>query len=85
MSTDMPTAMKNSPSSRPLNGSMSASTSWRYSESASSRPAMKAPSAIDSPAASISSVDTITSSRLVAVKISLLPEDATTRNTGRSR
>ncbi|MCK7496163.1 MAG: hypothetical protein MZW92_38440 [Comamonadaceae bacterium] len=46
----MPTEMKNSPSSRPLNGSMSVSSAWRYSELASSTPARKAPSAIDRPA-----------------------------------
>ena len=41
----MPTEMKNSPMSSPLKGSMSASSSCRYSESASSTPAMNAPSA----------------------------------------
>ena len=45
----MPTAMKNRPSSKPLNGSMSVSSSRRYSLSASSTPARKAPSAIDRP------------------------------------
>ena len=48
-SRPMPTDTKNSPSSRPLKGSTVLSTSLRYSVSASSRPAMKAPSAIDSP------------------------------------
>ena len=52
----MPTAMKNSPSSRPLKGSMSASSSWRNSDSASSTPAMKAPSEADSPARSASAI-----------------------------
>ena len=37
----MPTAMKNRPSSKPLKGSMSASSSLRYSLSASSTPARK--------------------------------------------
>ena len=48
-SIDAPTAMKNSPSSRPLNGSMSLSSSWRYSLSASTTPARKVPSAGDRP------------------------------------
>ena len=39
----MPTAMKKSPSSSPLNGSMSSSSSWRYSLSASITPATNAP------------------------------------------
>jgi hypothetical protein len=47
---DMPTAMKKSPMSRPLNGSMSVSSACRYSELARSTPAKKAPSAIDTPA-----------------------------------
>jgi hypothetical protein len=50
----MPTAMKNRPSSRPLKGSMSVSSSRRYSLSASSTPARKAPSAIDRPTHCIS-------------------------------
>ena len=45
----MPTAMKNRPSSRPLNGSICASSSWRNSESASSTPARNAPRPIDQP------------------------------------
>ena len=49
----MPTAMKNSPSSRPLKGSMSVSSSARNSLSASSTPAKKAPSAMDRPICSI--------------------------------
>ena len=66
----MPTAMKNRPSSRPLNGSMSSSSSWRYSESASSTPARKAPSAIDRPTISISAAMPITSSSEKPTKIS---------------
>ena len=49
-SIDMPTVMKNRPTSKPLNGAMSISTWWRYSVSDSSTPARKAPSAVDSPA-----------------------------------
>ena len=66
----MPTAMKNRPSSRPLNGSMSVSSSRRYSLSASSTPARKAPSAIDRPTACISAAVATTSSSDAAVKIS---------------
>ncbi len=44
------TDMKNKPMSKPLNGSMLIRTSWRYSVSASSKPARNAPRAIDRPA-----------------------------------
>ncbi|MNR13440.1 hypothetical protein D3C85_1298470 [compost metagenome] len=81
----MPTLMKNRPSSRPLNGSIWASSSWRYSESASSRPAMKAPRAMDTPASSISQAVPITTSSEVAVETSFNPAFSTMRNTGRSR
>ena len=62
--------MKNSPSSRPLNGSMSSSSSWRYSLSASITPARKAPSAIDRPTACISAAMPMTSSSETPTKIS---------------
>ncbi|MNP76961.1 hypothetical protein D3C76_1742960 [compost metagenome] len=81
----MPTLMKNRPSSRPLNGSICASSSWRYSESASSRPARKAPRAMEIPAIPISHAVPITTSNAVAVDTSGKPLLATTRNTGRSR
>ena len=42
-----PTVMKKSPSSRPLKGAMSDSSSWRNSELASTTPARKVPSAGD--------------------------------------
>ena len=83
-STLMPTAMKNSPSSRPLNGSTAASISWRYSDSASSTPPRKAPSAIDRPACSKASAITSTRSRANAVKISRSRVRAMWRNTGRA-
>lgn len=54
-------------------------------ESANNTPARKAPKAIDRPAMSISKVATMTSIRLVAAKMSWLPEAATQRKTGRSR
>ena len=76
----MPTAMKNSPSSRPLNGSISASSACRYSDSASSTPARKAPSAIDRPTACISSAVTTTVSSVIAVKASRMPLAATSRS-----
>ncbi len=81
----MPTAMKKSPSSRPLNGAMSVSSACRYSELASSTPARKAPSAIESPASAISSAMPNTSSSANAVKISRTPDTAIRRITGRVR
>ena len=80
----MPTAMKNRPSSSPLNGSTAASISWRYSDSASSTPPRNAPSAIDSPACSKASAITSTRSRAKAVKISRRRVRAMWRNTGRA-
>ena len=50
MSMVIPTVMKNRPISRPLNGARSISIWWRYSVSDSSRPARKAPSAVERPA-----------------------------------
>ena len=79
----MPTAMKNSPSNRPLNGSRSVSSSRRYSLSASSTPARKAPSAIDSPTACISAAVATTSSSDAAVKISGVRLRAIQRSEGR--
>ena len=75
----MPTAMKKSPSSSPSNGAMSASIWWRYSESASSAPAMKAPSAADSPAASMTSATPTTVRSALAVIASRTPVAATSR------
>ena len=83
-SMEAPTAMKNSPSSRPLNGSMSLSSSWRYSLLASTTPARKVPSAGDSPTAVISSAMPITSSSAAAVKISRSRVRAIWRKTGPS-
>ena len=48
-STLIPTVMKNSPSSRPRKGWMSAATWWRYSVSASSIPATNPPMPSDRP------------------------------------
>ena len=63
----MPTAMKNRPSSGPLKGSMSVSSSRRYSLSASST-ARKAPSAMDMPTSCISAAMATTSSSAAAVQ-----------------
>ncbi len=84
-SADIPTAMKNRPSSRPLNGSMLASRSWRYSESASSTPARNAPSAIDSPATCMSSDVLMTTRSALAVESSWLRASAMKRKAGRTR
>jgi len=81
----MPTAMKNSPSSSPLNGSMSISSSCRYSDSASITPARNEPSAIDSPRLSMSAATPSTSSSAKPMKTSRWPVFATTRSSGRSR
>jgi len=80
----MPTAMKNSPSNNPLNGSMSVSSSRRYSLSASSTPAKNAPNAIDRPTVSIRPAMPTTSKSDAAVKISGVPLLAIQRSTGRS-
>ena len=78
-----PTEMKKRPSSRPLNGSMSDSSSWRYSLSASTTPARKVPSAGDSPTVSISQAIATTSNSATAVKTSRSRVSASRRNTGR--
>ena len=79
----MPTVKKNRPSRSPLKGSMAVSIALRNSVSASSRPATKAPSAIEKPAtAAATPVATITNS-VVATNRSLMPADATRRNSGR--
>ena len=80
-----PTDMKKRPSSSPLNGSMSASSSWRYSLSASTTPARKEPRAGERPTDSISTAMAITSSRAAATKISRMWDWAMARNTGRIR
>ncbi len=64
---------KEQPEQQPLNGSIAISSSWRYSLSASSTPAIKVPSAIDSPSASINRADPRTNSSVAAVNTSLTP------------
>ncbi len=69
----IPTAMKKSPRSKLLKGSISASSSWRNSESARSTPARKAPSEGDRPIFSMMSAAPITSNRAAAVNTSRPP------------
>ncbi len=70
-SSPAPTVMKNRPRSRPLKGSIVTSTSRRNSVSASSNPAMKAPSAIDMPTLAAASPAPITTSRQAATNNSV--------------
>ncbi len=84
-STLIPTVKKKMPSNRPLNGATVISIALRYSVSASSNPARKAPSAIDRPdRPAITPAATITNST-AAMKSSLEPAVATKRNSGRNK
>ena len=83
-SIDIPTPIKNSPSSSPLNGSISLSSAWRYSELASSTPAKNAPIAIDRPASSSSRPKPKTRNRATALKTSRRPDRATKWSAGRA-
>ena len=80
----MPTAMKNSPSSSPSNGSIWAWISCRNSESASNTPARNAPRPMLSPASCISQALPSTTSSAVAVNTSGMRVRATIRNRWRS-
>ncbi len=81
----MPTATKNRPSSRPLNGSRSASSSCRNSLSASSTPARNAPRDMESPTWRARIATTMTVSNAAAVKTSVTLIRANgTRSAGRS-
>ena len=84
-SIEAPTAMKNTASSRPLKGSISLSSSCRYSLLASTTPARKVPRAGLSPTRLISRAIPMISSSAVAVNSSRSRVPAMTRNTGRSR
>ncbi len=79
---DAPTAMKNSPSSNPLNGSRSLSSSCLYSLFARITPARKVPRAGLSPTRLIRAAMATTISRAEAVKSSRSRVRATTRNSG---
>ena len=79
--TDIPTVMKNKPSNNPLNGSMSASSAWRYSDSDSSTPARNAPRAMESPMCSRSRAVPSTTSNARAVNTSRTRVSAVILNT----
>ncbi len=78
----MPTEKKKTPSSSPRKGSIIASTARRYSVSASSKPAMKAPSAIERPAKAAITPEPTAISRVAAMKNSGLSVLAASRNNG---
>ena len=80
----MPTEMKNSPISSPLNGSMSTWIWWRNSVSASSIPARNAPSAGLMPADAVPADAAIAVSSVTATKNSGARDAAASRNSGRS-
>ena len=63
---------------------MSAATWWRYSVSATIRPATNAPSAIDRPACSVAKLAPSTSRSVIAVNTSSASSAARKANTGRS-
>ena len=76
-SSDMPTVMKNSPSSTSWNGRMSVSTWCLYSVSDTSMPAMNAPSARLRPASSVSQARPSVTSSTFRMKSSSLRRRAT--------
>lgn len=81
-SIDMPTLMKNRPSSMPRNGSISASSWWRKFDSASRMPARNAPIAIDRPTCSMRSAVPSTTRSAAAVITSRAPLAASSRKKG---
>ncbi len=81
-SIPMPTETKNTPRSRPLNGSIVASIARRYSVSAKSSPATKAPSVIDNPLAAATRAVAAMTRRQAAMKSSGLRVRATSWNSG---
>ncbi len=84
MFSPRPTETKNRPSSRSRNGPISTSISWRNSVSASSRPAMKAPRAMERPSSLAARPAPMITSRLAAMNRSWPPARAAERNSGRS-
>ena len=80
----MPTEIRNTPSSRPLNGSMVTSIWRRNSVSASSSPAISEPSSIGRPTTAVARPVARITSRHAATNSSGLPVRATLRNSGRS-
>ena len=83
-SRPMPTVKKNTPSSRPLKGSMVVSMALRNSVSASSRPATNAPNAIDRPATPAATPVPTTTNSVAATNSSVVAEPATSRKMGLS-
>ena len=81
--TLMPTVRKKTPISSDLNGSIVTSIARRYSVSASSKPAMKAPSPMESPAAAAINPVPSATSRVAAMKLSEESVEATRRKSGR--
>ena len=80
----MPMEIRNTPTNRPLNGSMVTSTWRRYSVTASSSPPISAPRAMERPAAVVARPVAITTSRHAAMNNSGRRVRATLRNSGRS-
>ena len=78
----IPTVMKNTPINNPLNGAMSISIWWRYSVSDNRRPARKAPSAVESPAAPVAAAIPTTMNSVIAMIRSRLPVCAAKRKIG---
>jgi hypothetical protein len=79
----IPTVMKKTPISRPRNGSIISSTSCLNSVSANSRPAIRAPSAIDSPAAALMPAMPSVLNKISAMNTSGWWRRAKARNSGR--
>mmetsp|Transcript_1779 Transcript_1779/g.6509 ORF Transcript_1779/g.6509 Transcript_1779/m.6509 type:complete len:268 (-) Transcript_1779:2081-2884(-) len=79
----IPTVMKNKPRRRPLNGAISFSTCKWNSVSAKSKPARKAPSAIDNPKDCVSNEVPRATNNVVALISSACRSLATRSNTGR--
>lgn len=84
-SIEAPTAIKNRPRRSPLKGSMSPSSSWRYSLFANTTPARNVPRAGLKPTFDMRRAMPITSSSAAAVKSSLNFVPATARNKGLTR
>ena len=83
-SIDMPTVIRNTPSAKPLNGSMIASTSAWYSVSAISSPAISAPTMGDRPVAPVARLAPMTTSNDAARNSSGLLVRAACANSGGS-
>ena len=85
-SMPMPTVIRNTPSARPLNGSMMPSTSEWYSVSAISRPATSAPTIGERPTSAVARLAPITTSSDAARNSSgLLVRAAWANRRGRAR